>query len=489
MAFLAIAPIFFTSCDDDTAAIGAVIMPEQDNVITSQETFSVTSRTILSDSVLANTNDSYLGCVIDPETRSRTTCNFLAQYHVLENTLFPKKETIVHDANGQIAIDSCDIRIFIDSYYGDSLTTMKMKVQELDKEKIIQENISYYTNLDPQQFITEGKGVKTAVSYAVKDLTRPDSYTDGSTYYRSIIVRLPAEYGRYLMDKYYENPDFYKNSYMFIRNVCPGFYFNISGGVGSMLAAQSSTLNVYFKYHTKNSAGRDTIASAMQRMAATEEVIQQTMIKNEMPEEMLSPANEYTYIKSPAGLFTELTLPVSEIVAGEHYNDTINAASITLQRHNNATQNPYNLPSPGEIIMLRKANVYNFFEKNQLPNNADSYISTFDGTYNSYAFKNISRLITILKNERDKGAGVLNTDDEAARNAKYAEWEAANPDWNKICLVPVNAKYTTTTNSYTGAITKTLLTVKNELGMKSVKLKGGQAGHINIDVVYSKFTK
>lgn len=486
MLLLLLAPVSaLVSCDDDTANIGGSVMPSQDNVITSQQTYNVTSRTIQSDSVLANTNDSYLGCVIDPETKARTTCNFLAQFHVLEDATFPTQSRMLTDDNGQLLIDSTCIRIFLNSYYGDSLTTMKLTAQELDTAKMISEDVRYYTNLDPEEFLTDGKGVKTTMSYAVRDLSRSDSAVSNSTY-RSIVVYLPNDYGRQLAEKYYENPTFYSNSYWFNHHVCPGFYFKTTGGIGSMVCAETSTLDVYFRYHSTTSAGNDTIVAGMQRMAATEEVIQQTTVDNKIPASMLDTTNAYTYIKSPAGLFTELTLPVSDVVAGEHYTDTINSATLTLQRHNNDQQSAYNLEAPEHIVLLRKDNVYTFFEKNQLTNSTDSYMASFEEDYNAYTFSNISKLLTLLRDERHEGAGILSTDTEAQRNAKFAAWEAEHPDWNKVVLVPVAAEYSTSTNSY-GVSSKTLVNLKNELGMKSVRLKGGNGGNISLSVIYSRF--
>ena len=177
---------------------------------------------------------------------------------------------------------------------------------------------------------------------------------------------------------------------------------------------------------------------------------------------------------------------MSEVLAGEHYNDTINSASVTLQRYNNSTAGDNNLPAPTDLLMVRKADLFSFFEKNSLPNTADSFVATFSENYNAYAFTNISRLITIIKKERDEGAGVTQQDDEVARQQKYAVWEQANPDWNKVVIVPIKAIYTTSTNYY-GQATKTLLSVKNQMGMYSTRLKGGQSGLIKMDVVYSRF--
>ena len=481
---IACATLGLSACDDDTAGIGSDVMPGQDQVTTSQKTYSILSRTVQSDSVLANTNDSYLGCVVDPETRAKTTCNFLAQFNVLENTIYPDRSKMLKDEDGNLLIDSCAVRIFISDYYGDSLQTMKLDVQELDTAKIIRENEFFYTNLNPENYYTKGKGQHTTLSYAVKDLSRPDSITSLS---RNIVVRLDNSYGKFLVEKFYENPKFYSNSYQFIHHVCPGFYFQIKGGVGSMAHARTSTLDVFFRYHSYEN-GKDTIVNGMQRMAATQEVIQQTMIDNTIPDTMLNPLNDYTYVKSPAGLFTELTLPMDDILAGEHYNDTINAASVTLSTVNTNNHTANAIGAPDRIMLVPKSMAYSFFENSRLTDDAYTYLASFNSSYNAYTFSNISRLLTNLKNQRDEGAQVLSTDDEATRKAKWAQWEQqpGNEDWNKVYLVPVDVETTTTTNSY-GITSTIVLSVKNQLGMYSTRLKGGPKGLINMDVIYSHF--
>lgn len=470
----------FSACDDDTSLIGSGIMPGKDNVSTKDTIFRIYSRSIQVDSVLANTTNSYLGCIVDPETKAKTTCSFLAQFHMMENFRFPEKDKIVCDNAGNPIADSCDIRIFFDQYYGDSLAVMKLHVQELDTNRVMKENVSYYTNLNPEDFINADNANHFTFAYAAKDLARPDATNP------SVQVRLPSEYGSFILSKYYENPDFFKNSYQFIHHVCPGFYFKTTGSVGSMINSYISTLDVFFKYHTKTEAGTDTIVNGMHRMAATEEVIQNTNVENKIPEEMLDPENGYTYLKSPTGIFTEVTLPVADVVAGTLYTDTINGAQIIFRCFTPENAEQAVLSVPENIIMVRKADMYKFFEKEQLPDDKTSFISTYNDTYNAYVFSNIGQLLTVLKNERDKEAGVVKTESEAERNAKYAEWERLNPDWNKVVLIPVNAEYTTTTNIY-GTTTKTLLRVRNEMGLSSAKIEGGTSGSLEMSVVYSRF--
>ena len=473
------------SCDDDTAFIGSEIMPGGDNVSTSMAEFNVLSRSFQVDSVTANTNDCFLGSVVDPETRAKTECGFLAQFHVMDNYQFPDESRLIKDEKGNLA-DSCDIRISFSSYYGDSLATMKLHVAELDTNKVMEENSTYYTNFNPSDFINE-QGVKTSLAYSIKDLTRPDAETNGGQYLRSVIVRLPKDYGTYIIKKYYENPSFFKNSFQFIRHVCAGFYFNTVGSVGSMINAEVSTLNVYFRYRTKI-GDKDTIVDGMQRMGATEEVIQSTRVENRLSEDMLDQTNPFTYLKTPTGIFTEVTLPVGEVVAKEHYTDTINGAKINFRKHNSTEDVKFKLNPPSDVLMVRKTVAAEFFEKKRLPEVKDSYLTSYNGMTNSYMFPNISQMLTAMKLERDHGAGVLPGDDEAARNAKYSVWEKQNPDWNKVLLIPVKADYNVVTDMY-GYTTKKLLQVRNEMGLNSVKLEGGTSDNLKMTVIYSRFEK
>ncbi len=464
------------ACDDTTGTFGTEIMPEYGALQTATSTYKMDSRTQKMDAILATTNTCYLGSVVDPETRAKTTCNFLAQFHLAENYKLP--------ADPDIIVDSCDIRIYFDNYYGDSLTTMKLLVQELDTAKVMEEGISYYTDINPSDYLSTTSDVKVSMTYAVKDLMRPETETEGTSYYRSIRVPLPVSYGQFLINKYYDHPEYFKNSYMFIHHVCPGFFFEITGGAGSMVETVITTLNVYFRYHTKTAAGNDTIVDGLQRMAATEEVLQNTQIENKMPASMLDSSNGYTYIKSPSGLCTEITLPIDEVIAGEHYNDTINSASFSVRCFNDKTHNIYDLSAPPTILMIRKDEQHTFFEKSKLTG-AQAYISNHNAMTNAYTFSNISQLIKILKHERDEACGVLPTDTEDERKAKYQPWETQNPNWNKVILLPVQPEYSTTNSGY-GTTSQTLMRLHNEFGMHSAKLQGGDDA-IDLSIIYSRF--
>lgn len=483
-AFFLLAAIMFAACDDNTLGVGSDIMPAVDRVSSTRQTFTLNSTSVRVDSVLANTNSCYLGSIIDPETNAKTTCDFLAQFHVLENLVFPSRDRLyVNPETGFIEADSCKLRIEFKDYYGDSLATMKLTVTELDTNRVMQEGQNYYTDLAPADYVSTTSPYTVSQTYSLRNVSRLPSTAIN---YNNIVINLPKEYGTYILRKYYERPDFFENSYQFIRHVCPGFYFQTSGGVGSILHVNVSALDVYFRYHTTNPVtGADTIVNGLQRMAATEEVIQNTHIENTLPASMLDNTMGYTYLKSPAGIFTEVELPVGDVVAGTHYTDTINAARIAFPRINPESETEVTLAPPATLLMLRKSEMFSFFEQGKVADGRTSFITDFSNSYNAYVYSNIAPLLTRMKNERDAGAGVSRTESEASRLAKYAAWEAAHPDWNKVVLIPVQADYITNTTSTTS--TKTLLRVRNELGLASAKLVGGDGGNLSLDVTYSRF--
>ncbi|MBR1713134.1 MAG: DUF4270 domain-containing protein [Alloprevotella sp.] len=484
LTFAALAGLF-TACDEDTLTVGAEVMPGMDVVASSRQSFSVVSRSIHVDSVLANTNSCYLGSVIDPETRAKTTCDFLAQFYLMENFALPAPDRLAYRDESGVLADSCLLRLYFSGYYGDSLATMKLTVTELDTNRVMDEGVSYYTDIAPADYVNAASPYEVSQTYSLRGVSRQVT-SSSAAYAGSLVVKLPAEYATAILRKYHANPEFFQNSYSFIHHVCPGFYVRTSGGVGSMLNVEMSVLDLFFSYHTTTAAGADTIEGGMQRLAATEEVIQNTHIENTIPAEMLDEGNAYTYLKSPAGIFTEVTLPVGDIVAGEHYTDTINAARITFPRINTEAGVTPLLSPASTILMLRKSELFSFFEQGRVADGRTAFIVDYQDAYNAYVFSNIASLITQMKLERDAGAGVSRTESEAVRNVKYAAWEAANPDWNKVVLVPVAADYSTTSSSYS-TTTKTLLRVRNELGLSSAKLVGGPSGDLNIAVTYSRF--
>ncbi|MCD8317347.1 MAG: DUF4270 domain-containing protein, partial [Paraprevotella sp.] len=315
---IALLGICVAACDDTTDSIG--IYTDADDINASDSVFEAYTQSILADSVLSNSNSSYLGCMTDPETHMQVKAEFLAQFYTLENYDLPSYDLMVKNSQGDIEADSIEIRLYYEKYYGNDNNPMKLDVYELDTTNVIREDSTYYSNADLTKYINKkSNGAIAHKIFTTKDFTLSDNELESSTYTPNIRIILPKSYGTFILRKYYENPEFFRNSYNFIRHVCPGFYFKLADGDGTMVKMRVGTMNVYFRY--KNTE-KDTVYVGRSSFAATPEVLQNTYIANGNLKEIVDNDKSCTYLKTPAGIFTEMTLPIDEIYNG-HDNDSI----------------------------------------------------------------------------------------------------------------------------------------------------------------------
>lgn len=469
---LAVSMALITSCDDTTDTIGGSLIPDNDKLVVSTDSFDVSSKTIPAGNVIPRTSTGYLGKMTDAETNTQVTANFMTQFHVLDNYQMTVADSITsRDASKNIIADSCEIRLFYKGSYGDSLAQMKLTAYELNKP--VEEGITYRSNFDPiaNNYVRTNGGIAVNRSYTLTDLTEPDSVRKTSNYVKNINIKLNDQYtdkdgvvynnfGTYLMRKYQSNPTAFRNSYHFLHEICPGFYFKITDGEGSMAKIEQAQINIYYRAK-KGTSEKETFT----KLVGTEEVLQLTNFSNDQAKlQDLIKETGHTYLKTPAGLFTQLTLPITDILTG-HENDTINSAKIEIKRVNNNASSTYNFGIPQNILMLPADSVETFFAKTRLNDNKTSFLASYNTTKNSYIFNNISGLISFFK------------------QAKSPRSE----NWGKVVLAPVELQ-TTTTGS--GASQKTTVNmISNQMGLSSTKLLGNtSAGNgLRITVVYSKF--
>ena len=472
MAAVAFVTMAISSCDEETLNIGNSLTQDNDKLDVSASYFDVQTRTIIADSVLSLSNTCYFGKVKDPETGTDVISEFTTQFHLLENTYLSPDEKIVGRYEDKAAADSCDIILYLQSPFKseDNLTAMKMRVHEMAVP--MQEGRRYYSNYDPiTQNMLREDGLKkdkvftyenlidlnsnVSLDYVRITLNQPYTDVQGNTY---------NNYGTYLMRQYYEHKENYRNSYAFTHNVCPGFFFQITDGLGFHSQVSDIGLRVFYRIQ-----GDTAVTNNQLTLAGTKEVLQTTLVTNDKEAlKKLAEETEHTYIKSPAGLFTEVTLPIKDIKQG-HENDSLIASKIVFQRLNNESTDYRLFSIPSALLMVQKDSLYTYFENNSIPDNILSYYAAFGATNpNTYTFSNISNLITALWEKREQG---MKAD---------SNWETKNPDWNKVVLVPIT---TTLSNSV-------VTNVENDMSLSSTRLVGGPNNPnfpVQISVVYAKF--
>ena len=452
----------FVQCDDSTESVGGSIVPDKDIITAQTKIFNATSRTIMAnDSILANTNEVYLGRYTDEESGTVFTSGFITQFGCNEDYGFPEEGVVGDTAT------YTKLRLYFEQYYGDSLNAMQCEVYELDNT--LEEGTPYYTNLAPEEFYNPDEEPLAKKTCNAIDYTLHDTILNGENYSRHIEITLPNHIGNSFISKYYEKDSegnhigkqYFANSEVFIKDVFKGVYVKCTQGDGTVLKIYRARLDIGFKHYIKSSTGeKDSIQALSAPFYSGKEVLQVNNFDNDdlTP---LANTQEYTYLKTPAGLYTEVSLPIAEIVEN---CDTINSAKITFTRYNeNAgdTRTPH-----ATLLLVRKCDMYKFFLKNKLADGKTSFTTSFSSSTNEYTFSNIASLVKACYREYQQGI------------ESNPDWEAENPDWNKIVLIPVS----TTLDS-----NKAIVKIAHDISISSVRLRGGNEYEIPVEIITSKF--
>lgn len=245
----------------------------------------------------------------------------------------------------------------------------------------------------------------------------------------------------------------------------------------AILYIDGLSLNLNFEALIESSSGkRDSLVYESYFFGATKEVIQANHFSNGNRLEELAQDPDHTYLKSPAGIFTEATFPIAEIY-NEHKRDTLNGVNVSFTRYNEK-ESKYKMGIPQYVLMVRKKDMFSFFEENKIIDNKTSFLSSYSSSNNTYTFTNIAPLITYCIEERKKGITAAGGDPEKEEDGK--EWDAKNPDWNRVVIIPVKA----VSNS-----NNEIVEISNSLGMESAMLKGGTnpENKLKMQIFYTTF--
>lgn len=416
-------------CNDELSEVGSSIQPDGDKSFVYVDSFQLSAKTVLMDSVYARTTSGLLGEIYDP-LYGNIKSDYLCQFYCPENYQFQNTPL-----NG--VIDSMDLRIFYSSWVGDSLTPMQVTVYPITT--VPERN--FYTNVDPEKYC-DMQTVLGQKMYTAYDVTISDSVRNGltSTTYTPVVrVKLPTEIGQDFYNETVNNPGSFENQDAF-NQYFPGLYITNTFGSGNLLTVYQTSFFIYYRYTVEGSAGQDSIVNGREQFNVTREVIQLNHVANANLEPLLLPDEKYTYMRTPAGVYTELTLPITEIkeTVGSRF---LNNLPLTL--HAMPQENwDYAFEPPSYLLLLPTDSVKGFFEQNKVENNETAFLSgIYDSSTRTYTFGNISNLI------------------------KYQLENAPDEDL-QVSVIPVSRE--TQSNSYSG--TEYTVTLSNYMLPSGVKI-------------------
>ncbi|MDR0538693.1 MAG: DUF4270 domain-containing protein [Tannerellaceae bacterium] len=439
----------FLSACDNIGLVGSEMQPKGDMSVVYADTFQLEASTVALDSTYAKSTYGLLGEMYDP-TYGTLKSGYLCQFYCQDNFKF--KQTPL---DGKI--DSMKLYIAYErgNWIGDSLAPMQVKAFPLIKQL----SGHFYTNFDPVGYV-DMQHPLAELSYTPRDFSISDSIwnlSGLSYYYPDLSMRMPTELGQAFYDASIKNPGVYTNQQTF-NNFFPGLYITNTFGSGNIIVVETTGMAIYYRYQTKNSSGNDTILTASEGFLVTEDVIQLNQFRNTDISTLLTPNDDHTYIKTPAGVFTRVTIPIKKIT--DTIKDRkINNAYFSLTAFPHEEQ-PYTLTPPNYLLALPEDSVVNFFRDGKMDNSTTSFVSmTKSAADLTYRFGNISIML-----------------DHYMRNA---------PEKEELNLLIIPIERTVQTDQQTGESLNISTSVKNYLRPSGLKLRKGEK--LQFQVISSRY--
>lgn len=479
LAFSFLSALLLLSCDDNTSGLGGSLIPLGDELSVTDDSCFATSRSIICpDSLLVTTAQYNLGRYTEPVSGATYQGSYLTQLNCLENYTFPDSAYGFGNFNfpdwfiqklGDGKKCYANLKLHYSEYFGDPTNIIKIEVFPLNK--IIDPDVRYYPNLDPSKFCDLTQAPLATATLSGWNMQVPDSIRNSESFYPYVSISLPDTLAERVLDTYYNKPggkSCFANSTAFMENILKGFYVRCSQGDGTVFYIESSIFEVYCRSISKDKEGNDQLETTKLEFVGNSEVVQINTIKWTGLENELAQTG-FTWIRSPYGILTEITLPIDKM---KDEKTVLNAAKLQLSSANTPSD-LYKPSAPLNVVLVRKEKLKDFFARNNGVDKIESYVATYSSAYGTYSFDNIAALVEKVYSDR----ATWITDNNITLNAKEA-YAAAHPDWDKVVIVPVKADATSQSE---------VISFRMDLRLHQVKLIGGPDNKIKIKTIKSRF--
>lgn len=360
-----------TACDKNNNSIGENLLPQYTKMSAHSEVFTMDMATISADmkanasstatgtsynNIYVNSTLGYIGEIPNAEFGA-IKCEYLTQVYAPRGYKFAS-EPVEHK------VDSAFITIYYQGFSGDSIAPIEVSAYQLKKALPFQK----YSISDISEYVSTDNLLGKASYYANRG---HGSLANGLKYIR---IPFPLDKAQDFYNKSKEGSPVFDSQEAFSQYF-PGIYLTTSAGSGSVLRVMDTAISFFFqteKMLRRKSTGKvDSlgIVTQLEELAHTSEVPQLSRFANSGVEELLqkSSTEPYTYLKAPAGVLTEVTIPTVEIKksldkAPAGYERVLNSLHIqfTGEKPNKSL---YALNPPQDLLLLPKDSVSNFFER------------------------------------------------------------------------------------------------------------------------------
>lgn len=443
------------SCNESLDQLGFTIQPGQDRLSVGIDTLELQARTIQIDSIFSKTQYPVLGEYNDP-VFGNIKSSYIGEFYFPEGAKFQDNATI----------DSVRVQLAYTTMMGDSTSPMGLSVYEVNKSL---KGINKYSNINPEDYTDMSAPLGTQTFTGNNSTYRNEYSSSGdSVKVYEINVTLPKSIGEDFLSEYNKDGHGKLVNVDQFREFFPGLYFTTTFGKSTILDISLTSLLVHYKYIDKLGSYdglRDTTRTSAMRLHITPEVTQINYIQNNN-DQLLQDNDEYSYVKSPAGVMTEIKFPLSQM-SDKLKSNALNLANFTIYAMPDPSDDAMVKLSPPEyLLMVNKDSLSTFFENKRLEDRVTSFLSSkFDSSTYSYKFGNISTMINYYNQERGDSS---------------EEFELI------YYLIPVNATFVSQQTSYYGG-GSSVLTALQHLMWPSAARIDKREGYLKLDMIFSNF--
>ncbi|GHV20804.1 hypothetical protein FACS189428_0300 [Clostridia bacterium] len=393
--------IYLAGCDDAIDQVGMGIQPDGNKVIVFDDSLDITSITLKDPVLYAKSIYGLLGNFYDKDY-GELKAGYICQFY--PDAGFGTKENM----DSIVSVDSIQLKILYTTYVGDSLSPMEVSVYPVRKETPLPQD--YYTNLNPSDYCSMDK-LLGKQAYTARDLNISDSLNQANitaNNYKLVSVDLPKGLAQQFYEEYQKADHGAYASPAAMADFFPGVYVKPTFGSGCILNVEKTDIIIYYtrRYETTDTLQVVHSDTRVQTsvLEVTKEVIQLNQYTGSNEEKLLNPADEKNmYLKTPAGIFAQLTIPITEIKQ-KIGNRKFSNVRLSIEAEPKEDWE-YALDFPGmgtasslaltrsKLLLIEPDSIKRFFEEKKTADGQTSFFTTFNKTTYSYTFDNISNVI------------------------------------------------------------------------------------------------
>lgn len=369
-------------CSKTTSNVGLEVRPDQDIVVVCADIFLLDCENYEAPAISAQADTMVLG-EFHSTTFGDTKAELLLQFAAPEDYAFP-------DESYEPKPDSLVLLMYYNSYFGSAYAPLEFSVYEINKNSI-DYSTRYYSDLNPGDYcdstILMGKRVMTSVDLSPKD----SSYiADDEENFKYVRYKFDDSQCQRFFNILQKHPKITTEEFL---NDFKGLYITTRYGSSTLLYMNQITMFMYYHYTYKRN-GKDTTVSSSITFPANHEVRQlNRFVHKDRNQVVSSIPDSLLYIKSVAGIYPKLTVPIGSIYHRMMQRmDTskylaIAAAELRLENIELDETDVWMDP-PTYLMAIEESQFDDFIRHNQVPDGyeTDRSLGLYSVNTNSYLF-------------------------------------------------------------------------------------------------------